>query len=749
MYDNEGRFVHRPDLESAEFVLYQGVYPGHSGMGYQGLARKTVNAVKNNNTKITIVDPVMHGGTDIPEGTNWIPITPATDGAFVMGMLNWIFENEKYNKEFVKATTLEAGEALGFKSYTNASYLVITDEEHENYRSFLRASDIGLEGDSFIVLDPSTEEVKKAEETDKGKLFYEGEVEGVKVATSFSILKNQANKMTLEEYSQICNVPKEKIIEVAEDLTGHGHKVSVDTLGGTASLNGFPFATALFMIPAMQGAYNMKGGMVMGGGSHKAHSDGPRYNLATIENGPELSGAKISREGFAYEDTTEYKNKVAQGIDPYPTKLPWHPNGFHMDGQAIFSAINKYPYQAKVIINCAANPIYGGPAGYNEKAMEELKKTSNIPLFISIDTVIGETSAFADYLIPDTNYNEHWAILGARANHTTTITGVRWPVVEAPIDKVGDRDEYISMESYLIEIAKRIGIPGYGENAIVDHEGKSWPLNNREDYWMKAIANVAYDGDVVEGITDKDLKITGLDNIPKAWEEAVSSEELPLVKNIIAKGGKFAPDDDSYDGEFMKNVSTGRIAFYSENVAKSTNTITGEYNAGSPAWMPEMFANGDLINDVYPQSEYPFRICSAKAKLRGISMMSNSPTLQNLSPTNYIEINAEDAKQHGISDGQEIYIESAANKTNGIAKVRKGIAKGTLGVEFGYGKWEYGSRDAVIDGKTIEGDSDRGRGTATNQLGPLDPTVDGIVGVSEAVSGSPSRNSIRVRITPA
>ena len=70
------------------------------------------------------------------------------------------------------------------------------------------------------------------------------------------------------------------------------------------------------------------------------------------------------------------------------------------------------------------------------------------------------------------------------------------------------------------------------------------------------------------------------------------------------------------------------------------------------------------MDDLYPQDEYPFRLCSAKPKLRGLSMMSNSPTLQNIGGTNYIEINRQDAQEQGLKDGQEVYIDSGFAKAN-------------------------------------------------------------------------------------
>jgi len=740
----------RPDHHEAEFALYQGTYPGHSGMGYQGLARKTVKYAKTNGLKLFMVDPVMQGGTDIPGSTKWVPIKPATDSAFTMAMMRWIFENEKYNAKFLECPTIEAAEAIGYRSVTNATNLVIMDEKHPNYRKFLKPADIGLEGDTFIVIDKETKEPKIDTEVSAAELFFEGEVKGIKVTTALNILRNNSYKYTIEEYSEICNVPAEQIIEVAKEFTSHGHKVGTDSVGGTVTINAFPFALGLFMLPALMGAYNMKGGMVVGGSTYKSHADGPKYVLSTIEGAPGLKGPRISREAFKYEDTTEYKEKVAKGLNPYPSKMPWYPNGFNLDGHAIFSAANKYPYQCKILVCCNGNPIYGGPSTYNDKVISELKKTSNVPLYIGIDTVVGETSALADYLIPDSNFYEHWALLGARGNHTTRITGVRWPVVEPPTQTVGENNQHICMETYMIEIAKRIGMPGFGDNAVKDAEGNTWSINTRAEYWMKAIANTAYDINEVPDISETDKKLTGLDNIPEDWAKAVKPEELNKALYVMAKGGKFEPDgpESFYKGDEMVYKQAGRINIYSEKNALSRNSFNGEYNEGAPVWMPEKFANGELMDDLYPESEYPFRLCSAKPKLRGLSMMSNSPTLQNIGRKNYIEINSLDAKAQGLKDGQEVYIDSGFAKAKGTLKVREGVAQGTLGVHFGYGKWEYCSKDAEIDGKTVAGDPVRAEGTATNQLALLDHSIEGIVGVAEMTSGSPHRNGLRLKVVP-
>jgi tetrathionate reductase subunit A len=721
-------------------------------MSFQTLARKTVNAVNTNKMKLTMVDPVMQGGTDFPGKTNWIPIKPTSDGAFVLGIMHWIFEEGKFNAAFLECSNDTAAKAIGFNSFTNATNLVIVDDKHPNNRKFLRATDIGLAGDSFIVMDKATGKPMPAEESKAGQLFVEGEIDtpngSVKVASSLYLLRRGVYLHSLEDYAKYSNTSKEQIIKVATDFTSHGHKVAVDTLGGTTSVNGLAFTTALWMLPALVGAYNMKGGMGVNGPSYKAIADGPRYDLSNFEGKVSPSGVKISREQFAYEKTTEYKNKVAAGLNPYPSKLPWHNVGMSLDGQAMFSALNKYPYQCKVLINCFANPVYATPGFYRDIILKELEKTSNIPLIISIDVVMGETTAYADYIVPDVSVYEQWAMVPVRANINTKMTAVRWPVIEAMTPKAGNHKQPMSMETYLIDVAKKLNMPGFGDNVIKDNDGKLWPLNTAEDFFLKAVANIAYDEEPVKPITATETKITGLEQVPTHWTNAIRAEEMPLVKNVLAKGGRFEPDNNYHNGEFMRYGSASRICFYSEKLATSKNSFTGKPYEGTPVWMPELLADGTTVDDTYSEQDYPFKATSSKAKLRGVTMLSNSPTLQTLSNTNYIEINIDDAEAYGLKDGQQVTLKTPTNQANGILKARKGVARGTLGISFGYGKWEYGSKDVIIDGKLIAGDKNRSTGIALNPLALDDPSVGNIYSLSEVSSGTHNRNGVRVKIIP-
>ena len=171
----------------------------------------------------------------------------------------------------------------------------------------------------------------------------------------------------------------------------------------------------------------------------------------TVEGAPKTKGTVISRTGVRYETTTEYKEKVAKGENPYPSKLPWHPIGSASDNQAVFSIINQYPYQAKIMINWMANPLMGTPSAARKGVIEKLSDVKVLPLYISVDAFMGESTYLADYVIPDTTQFENWGIPTSTGQIATKLSKVRWPVVEPMTMKLED-GRHACFENYVIDV---------------------------------------------------------------------------------------------------------------------------------------------------------------------------------------------------------------------------------------------------------------------------------------------------------
>ncbi|WP_339061095.1 molybdopterin-dependent oxidoreductase [Tepidibacillus marianensis] len=737
----------KPDFDESNFIIFFGTAPGQAGNPYQPIARKTANAASEGNLQFVVVDPVLPNIT----GTKgkWVPIKPGQDGALVMGMIRWIFENTRYNEKYLSAANQQSAAQIGYPSWTNAAYLIIDDPKHPNYRKFLRASDLGMGTfDEFVVMDRDTLQVSTNKKSKWGQILYKGEIQGkngskILVKTSLMALKENAEKFTLQEYSKQSGVPVEKITWLAQEFTRRGTKVGTDHHGGVMHTNGFYSSLSIIMLNALVGSVNKKGGMSKSAGGFKAFDEGPKYDLLTIPNGPKAKGMKISREKFVYENTTEYKEKVAKGQNPYPASIPYYPFAQEVIQEVIPSAIKGNPYRPKILLNHQMNPLYTVPGLYQKDMIAGLKDPNNIPLFISIDIVMGETTAFADYVVPDTVFYESWGLPSVWNGMVNKVSATRWPVVVPRTPKLAD-GRHINTEAYMIDVAKMLGLPGFGDNAIPGADGKMYPLNRQEDFYLRAIANVAYDGQKpVKDVKQDEVKLVEVDQALKGFENILTSDEWKKALYVLVRGGRFEPRANAYVEDDLKYKYPKMLAIYNEGVGSSKNSITGEFYEGTAAHIEPAFSDGKAIKDVYPESEWPFTLISYKSRFRSVSTLANITKLRNIKESNQIQVPRDAAIKLGIKDGDKVKIVTSAGEAVGEAKVRDGLMPGTIAIAFGYGHWEYGSKTYQTGTKNVAGNEKIGAGVALNPMAHREKNGNL---VNDPVSGAISRNDTRAKL---
>ncbi|MEZ9417356.1 tetrathionate reductase subunit TtrA, partial [Vibrio sp. 10N.286.49.E1] len=175
----------------------------------------------------TIVTPSLPAGSSslaAGDRNNWLPIKPGTDSALVLGMIQWIIENQRYNHDFLSRPSAQAMQKAGTTHWCNASHLVISDETHPQDGRMLRASDMGLletgepmsDDDGFIALDVTTSLISSHIQVNEAALFVDQDVEidgqTVRVKSSLQRLKEEAFKYDLAYYSEQCEIPQDQII---------------------------------------------------------------------------------------------------------------------------------------------------------------------------------------------------------------------------------------------------------------------------------------------------------------------------------------------------------------------------------------------------------------------------------------------------------------------------------------------------------------------------------------------------------
>ena len=457
----------KADYWNAKYMLifgsniYSAQQPGVNTSGAI-IARR----IASGELKVVLVDP--RAPKAVAHAHRWLPVKPTKDGALAMGLIRVMLENGWYDEDFLSIPNQRAAKKAGRNVYTNGSYLVIVDEKHPEAGRFLRVKDVGGSSEEELVIEPGSGKPVPASQVDRALLEWEGEVNGIKVKTAFKLMKESVFSHSLDFYARESGIDASTIKEVAREFWENApYAVAFAYHGGGNYVGGTYASFALSMLNALVGNINRKGGYLCRGKGVASWQKG-LYDLKSFPGMKKPRGVKISREKARYEDTTEFKEKG------YPSKLPWFP--FTKGGLSV-SAISgidqKYPYPAKVVITYFSDLIYSMPGG--RRFIETLKDPEKVPLYISVDITINETNVYADYIVPDVTYLEgHYGFLTPHAP-ACWFTAVRTPAVEPLVGKTDDGRPFC-LETFLIDVARFLNLPGYGERAIPGKDGKLYPL---------------------------------------------------------------------------------------------------------------------------------------------------------------------------------------------------------------------------------------------------------------------------------
>ncbi|WP_313295717.1 tetrathionate reductase subunit A [Diaphorobacter sp.] len=760
----------KPDWKNSRFGLFIGTAPAQAGNPFQRQGRELAEARsrEENTYQYVVVSPLLPTSSSHASGDNnrWLPIKPGTDLALALAMIRWIFDNERYDAKFLAQPGPAAMAAAGESSWSNATHLLVNDPKHPRFGQFLRGADMGWPMPAPVDEKTPAEDVyvvrladgKLAPHTtdQPAELFVEMQFTPVAregeeapaempVCTSLVKLREEAGRKSLQEYSDICGVPVAEIEALAKEFTSHGKQAVANSHGGTMSGSGFYTAYAIAMLNNLIGNLNVKGGWVMDAGPFGPFGPGPRYNFAQFEGAVKPKGVALSRTRFPYEKTSEFKRKKEAGQNPYPAKAPWYPAPGGMSSEMLAAGMLGYPYPVKAWINHMSNPVYA-ICGFENALVDAVKDPKKLPLFVSVDPFINETSALADYIVPDTVTYESWGIGAPWADVVAKSSTVRWPTVESATSKTAD-GKPISFESFVFAVAKELQLPGFGKNAMSTKEGEPLDLESAEDFYLRGMCNIAYQaGKPVPEASDDDIAITGVARWMPDVEKRVKPEEVRRVAMVMTRGGRFDKVEDAWKDDHIKAAHRFPVQIWHEGLARMRHSMTGERYSGCPTWYPTRFADGSAMREHFPEKDWPLSMSSYKSNLMS-SMSIAASRLRQVHPHNPVSINREDAEALGIRNGDHIEVTTPGGSLQGVALVRSGIVKGAIAIEYGYGHKQLGAAPQSVDGKSMHVNPQHGNGVNLNYLGFADPTRPAKDNVwIDWVSGAVVRQALPVKI---
>lgn len=744
----------KPDSLHSEFIIYFGTSPFEANFGPTNMTPRVTEALTNGNLKIAVVDPRF--SKTASKAWKWVPINPGSDGALAMGMARWIIENERYDATFMTAPNADAAAATGETSFTDATHLVRTDN-----MLLLTPADAGLEGeDSFVVMQDGAPALSAT--AGSSELFVDTTINGIPVKSVFQLLKERVEAYTMEDYAQMAGVSVNDIVTLADEFTRHGKKAAAEFYRGPVQhTNGYYNGTAIITLNLLIGNPDWKGGLSAGGGHW--HEDGSKpgapFPKAVVVNAPggmKKFGLHINREGETYEKSTYF--------DGYPAKRPWYPFTKELYQNVIPSATAGYPYKAKALFTNKGTPVLASPAGH--KQIEMLRDPNNIPLYVACDVTIGETSMYADYIIPDLTYLERWGTPHVPVDVNNKFSKMRQPAgpPKTEIVTVDGQEMPISMEAFMIAVAKKLGLAGFGKDGL----GEGWNFDRPEQYYLALASNLAF-GDKEDGsetlpaADEEEMRIfrEARRHLPQAvfneavWQAAVPADLWPSVVHLLNRGVRAEAPSKAISGDKVGHPAKLAWHFFVEKVGKGKNSMTGERFSPLPLVEPVKDAAGNEIKD----DGFDLALITHKEVTGGQSRTISSSWLHGaILPENYVLLNSRDASQLGLNNDDLVRVVSATNPEGkvqvsdnqvydvvGKVRVTEGMRPGVITASWSYGHWAYGSHDVVVDGQIIPGEARRARGIVPNPAMRVDPVL-GDVCLTDPIGGSASFFDTKVKL---
>lgn len=736
------------DWNHFEFGLFLGTSPGSSGASINRLGRGLADARVGRKAKYVCVDPILRTTVANDTQAQWLGIKPGTDSAFLFALVQVMLARGWYDAKFLSLPSEARAKAAGEVNYSNASHLVVVDPRHPQHHRFARAADFGLGGEGAVVLEGG--KLVAAAKAKTGELlvdrvFKDKSGQPLRLVSSLAMLKREADRTPLEQYSAACGIEVEAIVGVARELSHHGRKAAVVTNTGNHNNDAVMVGWLIAILNNLIAAHDAKGGAIYGAGGIFG-LEGP-YDLSKVEHGVNIDGVVNACRAGNYEDSSEYKRKLAARQNPYPASSMWRsmfPGYSALNAaEELTAQANGDPYRAKALINWRSNVLYSA-ASISSVVERNLADPSQLPLFVAIDCYMNETNRYADYFIPDrVMFEEYGCDRSWGAFMLSVAAGAPLVTPRTPKTAAG---QHVCMEQFLIDLALAMDLPGFGKGAIPTADGRKVDLLVFEDWHARYLANAAAQCARLPKVSDEDREWAGLAYSMQPLRPRLRPQEAAKVEALLSRGGYYEKAE-RYEGDFIKGGGGKFLQFYNAAMVALRHCHSGENYPGVPVYQPPRMWNGDTWEKHWPKRDFPLLFSSYKPTLRSNYSVAYDRCVE-VTPRNFVYMNTKTAAALGLKKGDPVRIVSG----NGVPAAGElftdlGVAEGAVCVSHGFGHRAFGADARVIDGKPLPALARRGGGTAVNSMIPHDPTRPGKASMlNDYYAGVNCRQGIPVRV---
>lgn len=309
------------------------------------------------------------------------------------------------------------------------------------------------------------------------------------------------------------------------------------------------------------------------------------------------------------------------------------------------------PYPLEALFLYRANPLHESP---DHEAWQEALK--GVPLIVSFDSFIEETSSYADYILPNHTFLERWIAAPLQPSLGYPVLAFGQPVVEPLYDTraLGD---------VVIQLVQRIG----------GAPGASFP-------WSDYLEMLHFR---LEDLVATRRGTIRADTLDKFWQE------------LAERGAWFDPPYHFAGGDQRNPEKWERALATPSGKFEFTPHALQELSLSPPYY--------ELPRYVGEEDEYPFHL-----QLFTLMTQPSGPGAANLPHLhelyglhikqmwgNWVEINPETAHELGIEEWDEVWVESPVGRMRLPARLYPGIPPDTVCTPTGLGhvaggRWTVG-----------------------------------------------------------
>ncbi|MCH8076285.1 MAG: molybdopterin-dependent oxidoreductase [SAR324 cluster bacterium] len=700
-----GEFWHRafivvPDTPLCKYVL---------SFGNNGLASAGVTGVwrhaeaKDRGLYRVQVEP--HMSISAAFSDQWLPIKPKTDPAFLFAMIHHILHENDWR---------EVCDVPFLRDRTSSPYLVapngyyLRDPQSGQPLVWDEQAGAPVPHDAPGAKHAALAGTFTASGVEQGADEERWEHDGVEVRTAFQMLLDHIAQYSADWAAGVCDIPAEKIRAVAADFLKHAHvgeTIEVEgreypyrpvaiMLGKTVAngWGGYESCWGRTMLAVLVGALEVPGAIIGSG----VRLNRPAFDrFLTVKPGPDgfMDGAlnPTDKKGWV-----QSRNRSAfETLVPLLGNGPWAPalGPAHLPWLFMENTPRNWPEQKvpDVWINCRSNPAIS-----HWDTDRVLSVLSKIPFTLCFGYTPDETNWFADVILPegpDTESTQLIRIGGAQFieqfwRHSGW--AIRQPVTEKPVYDTMDMTEITT------RLAQKVGILAEYNEAINNGRGigislkKFYPegaLNPERSYSVEEIWDRAARACTLEASRGKEMK-------DLAWFKKNGAYLVPF------------PQDHWYLDTVMREKGLRYELPYQERLKRMGNQLGNRLHEIGVDWWEEQLAE---YNPLPPWKDFP-AIWDSMARDNGkdpadygmwmlttrsmqyawgstVSLPIIADIAANIETHFGVILNTGWARENGIADGDQIWVESPVNRAKGKAVLKQGIRPDVVLTTQQFGHW--------------------------------------------------------------